>query len=803
MKKIFIIVITTVLIFSGFMIVANADSDQNKNKTKEQSFVISEPYIKDSEGYFTINFEESTSYILDSGKPMLPVFSKVFILPFGSKLKNVEVIFSNENEILLSKEIKPAPEIISLSETLKNIENPTKNEDIYSSSEIYPPNSFSYNTGSGLQDKEHVIFVSVRCYPIRYSPSMNKLIYNKNINIKIEYNEPINPLKYPDEYDLVIITPSIFIDPIQRLVEHKNNYDVRTIIKTTEEIYSEYIGYDEAEEIKYFLKDAIENWNAKYALIVGDINLVPIRVTAIEAWNEIGIPTDLYYADIFDSEGQFCSWDSNNNGKFGEYNWQDGMIDDVDLYADINVGRLPCSNKLDVIVTVNKIIDYETRSKDQEWSNKIILMGGDTFPRRGVYEGEVVTEEVGKQLSEFEKIKLWTSAGTFKPFLINKKISDGAGFVDYSGHGYEFGFGTSPPNEEERIEYYTPYLLGMLNSKKYPIFFFDACSTSKLDYKIEGIDFPCFAWFLAKKPVGGAIATIGATRVAFTSVDNEGIHAGAGYLNLHFFKAYEPGSALSEMLTSSQNDYINYVWPDCLTLEEFILIGDPSLKVGGYASIDDSKIIINGDENGINGYPNIPIQLQLEYNLNDQPNAIFWDLNADNIYDDAKGEQIYWTWSLKGTYPISVKIEYADSTIEIQKTVVNIQLKPETLLGLKSGEINEEYTYIINPTKSLISDEIYCIIDWGDKTFSDIIGPLSVNDQHEIKHKWNQKGTYQVRIKTMSLNFEENNFEESGWSDPLNVDITKNKQSKPYVFLFLENLLQRFPILDKLFQYLF
>jgi hypothetical protein len=36
------------------------------------------------------------------------------------------------------------------------------------------------------------------------------------------------------------------------------------------------------------------------------------------------------------------------------------------------------------------------------------------------------------------------------------------------------------------------------------------------------------------------------------------------------------------MLTQSQMDYINYVGKDFFTIEEFMLIGDPSLKVGGY-----------------------------------------------------------------------------------------------------------------------------------------------------------------------------------------------------------------------------
>jgi hypothetical protein len=49
-----------------------------------------------------------------------------------------------------------------------------------------------------------------------------------------------------------------------------------------------------------------------------------------------------------------------------------------------------------------------------------------------------------------------------------------------------------------------------------------------------------------------------------------------------FFEAYEPGVSVGQMLTQGINYYINLGGKDYLTLEEFVLIGDPSLKVGGY-----------------------------------------------------------------------------------------------------------------------------------------------------------------------------------------------------------------------------
>ena len=103
---------------------------------------------------------------------------------------------------------------------------------------------------------------------------------------------------------------------------------------------------------------------------------------------------------------------------------------------------------------------------------------------------------------------------------------------------------------------------------------------TRLDYD-PSIFYPCFAWSFVKKENGGAIATIGSTRTAYTWVDKDGVYAGAGYLDVHFFKAYEEGVTAGEMLTRAQNDYINNVFRDYFTIEEFILLGDPSLAVGG------------------------------------------------------------------------------------------------------------------------------------------------------------------------------------------------------------------------------
>jgi len=639
MKKILYLFVVGILILGGLGAVAiTDDTTYDVIKLEEESIVISEPTIKDTGQYIMLNLNEETSFILEVGKPMLPIVTRVFTFPFGTKISHVDVSYSEVNTLMLSKEVQPVPEPIPMNAGLQLMAEPLKDKTVYESTDLYPTNSYSYITGSGLENGKHVVYLAVKCYFTRYSPAQNIIYYSKNADIEITYEEPVNPMIFDDIYDMVIISPSEYSDELQPLMNHKNSYEVKTIIKTTETIYTEYQGVDETEKIKYFIKDAIENWGITNVLLVGSIDKLPIRTTYAGFWGENDVLTDLYYADIYNDTGGFCSWDGNNNGIFGEVKHEHHQtydIDSLDLFPDVNIGRLACVDENEVNIIVDKIIHYETDTYGKNWFNNIVLCGGDTFPSHNGNEGEMINNIVEGKMSDFTPIKLWTSDDTFNARNLNNAVNNGAGFVDYSGHGYVDRMGTHPPNDESWKMYFNINLLGLLNGYKLPIVYFDACLTSKLDYdtsetsiynsrstdrfsnsflidlilkpiskilnlfldnykskvisgvlnskdiitepKADNELISCFSWNWMKMKNRGAIATIGATRTAYG-----GINDGAGKIAIEFFSAYENSENLGQMMTESQNEYIIDVPGDLFTVEEFLLLGDPSLKVGGY-----------------------------------------------------------------------------------------------------------------------------------------------------------------------------------------------------------------------------
>jgi len=406
-----------------------------------------------------------------------------------------------------------------------------------------------------------------------------------------------NPLQHHssniDDYDMVIIAPNMFSDALQPLIDHKNSVGIQTFLKTTEDIYSTYNGRDEAEQIKYFIVDMEENSGIDYVLLVGGIYQLPMRISCVDFdGRDWSLLTDLYYADLYDSEGEFCCWDSNDNDRFGETG-----LDTVNLIPDVHIGRLACGSLDEVNVVVDKIIHYEIESFGQEWFKHMIFIGGDTFAEYPGYEGEEHNQKVMQIMSGFTPICLWSSKGNFNRGMVAQAFSEGAGFIDCMVHG---NVNVLSPDERNSKNYFTRYIQDLSNGYELPIVFLDACKTAKLDmtymdlYGVPKIlrillttflnDKPpsCFAWSLVKHDEGGAIASIGQTHSGFSLTDDSGDYWGSDKFTEDFFRAYSENVTLGEMMTQAQISYITSYPFDDLTVEIFNLLGGPSLKIGGY-----------------------------------------------------------------------------------------------------------------------------------------------------------------------------------------------------------------------------
>ncbi len=433
-------------------------------------------------------------------------------------------------------------------------------------------------------------------------------------------------------YDLVIIAPRTFSRALQPLIAHKNNHLVETLLKTTEDIYNEYEGRDKPEQIKYFIKDAIETWDISYVLLVGGKQgqrntwYVPARYSHLDDWSDWDYQylSDLYYADIYKDDGTFEDWDSNGNGIFAEWSRDSEQKDILDLHPDVSVGRLACRNTLEVHTVVKKIITYETQTAGQSWFRHMIVAGGDTFPNPyDEYEGEMEATRSATYMDSIidSTTYLFSSDETLtKRIDLVRALNRGAGFVHLAGHGTPSIWSTHPPHD---IDNWTDGIgladmVRLRNRDTLSIYVIGGCHTHKFDVTIQeffkGVltnglhyfspdndDFgaywlyewvpECIGWRLISIRHGGAIATIGNTGLGYGTPGNSTLDGLGGWLETRFFHAIgvQGKTILGEAHCQALSDYIdkddvdvNKDRIDRKTVEQWVLLGDPSLKIGGY-----------------------------------------------------------------------------------------------------------------------------------------------------------------------------------------------------------------------------
>jgi hypothetical protein len=355
------------------------------------------------DGFIRLVLDNSSTYDAQPGNPLIPKLVRHFELPFAATNVMVSLTVPGWHEQTLSGVVVPAQDHVSygLSNDAAHVDVQRNNE-VYTSSQLYPSTWFSYHVGCGLNETLcRVTHVTVEAYPLRYRPADDTLVVAESLVVEITYDQPASSVVSGcDAYDLVIVAPSVFSSELARLVEHKNNYDVATLFKSTEEIYEAYSGVDRPEQIKYFIKDAIETWNITYVLLVGGLQslvygsardttnhgtrdwYVPVRYSNLydmyeDAVVEPGFLCDLYFSDIYKAGGVFDDWDSNDDGVFAARNKPDTLDDVLDLYPDVYVGRLPCRNIQEVASCVDKIIAYEQTAAGSEWFSRIVAVAGD------------------------------------------------------------------------------------------------------------------------------------------------------------------------------------------------------------------------------------------------------------------------------------------------------------------------------------------------------------------------------------------------------------------------------------------
>jgi len=625
MKNYLPLSIVAMLLISGSGALAGVQNNGNLGvKTENCSF--SGLQLLEDTTDIRIQLPEATSSITTIEGYLLPAVTRVYTFPFKTKITDVTVMFSDIQETRISKPICLAPQPIA-DETGKTVTPELTNALGGSASP-----SFSYHLAAGHDGDGEVTYLAVHLYPVHYVPSEHLLLSARDAAITISYVLPKPSPAPTTQYQLVIISPKEFKNALQPLVNHKINKGITTKLVATSDVcngvYFPAEGRDCAEKMKYFIKNAFDQWGTTYVLLVGGrkggINQetwwVPARYSMLNDGGEGSYLTDLYFADIYDVNGNFSNWDSNGNGIFAE--WTTTAKDVLDMYPDIYVGRLPCTSISQVKTMVNKIITYETTTYGSEWFKKFVGVAGDTYPdvNDPYYEGEMATNASFNQLQGlgFTASFLWTSNGRFTgPEPVIAEISKGCGFVHFSGHGNPMVWANHPPRNDSFVDGPNSFEMRKLsNGDQQPIVIVGGCHNVQFNTSLlnmvkgvleDGLKYfsmkkpfgkfwynewipRCWGWAMASQTRGGAIAVIANTGLGYGEPGQNTLTEKGRFLEWLFFKAYRDGKErLGETHATDLIYYMNVHPPmddqvDCKIVQEWAFLGDPSLQIGGYAS---------------------------------------------------------------------------------------------------------------------------------------------------------------------------------------------------------------------------
>lgn len=414
--------------------------------------------------------------------------------------------------------------------------------------------------------------------PVRYNPGRNQIKVYYHMECTVETAEPEKGRHIPSEafeglfkrivrreagttkkaifteqpMSLVILSDTLFRETLQPFIQWKTSKGFNVV-----EAYRQDPAVGSSTgAIKAYLKALYEEpvgpgAPPSYLLIVGDVEHIPLSQST-------GQVTDLYYT-TYDGE--------------------------EDYIPDLFYGRISVASADQLQHVLDKVLEYEQyQFPDPSFLDESVLIAGvdGTFASRhgngqiNYAHSYYLNASRGIQAHTF----LYPGSDTSDGQILDL-ISEGVGFVNYTGHGL-YDRWTNPTFQQNDIE-------TLENQGKYPVMIGNGCETNLFNLG------ECFAEALLRAPEKGALAYIGCTNDSYWDEDYfwaVGVgpivadplyeETGAGYYDKVFHTHGEPydswAPSLGEMVfggnisvQQSSSPRKKFYW------EIYQLAGDPTL----------------------------------------------------------------------------------------------------------------------------------------------------------------------------------------------------------------------------------
>lgn len=627
---------------------------------------VQEISISQSGNYDILEWSLGNGYVQEVSLPQLPVLRQTFVIPRDATVIGVEYSISDLREIVGSYLLKPVPEPVEVS-------NSTISDDSIVS---------NANMGQKVQivsdyDLMGYHLVEICIIPFEYSYEDNKLsIHNVSFTINYErntreciqtqkqsqkrYNEtkefiksivvnshevdacsdteidiannsfsdinkaPTQPgISGCETYievvpDYIIITCDSLKEEFSRLAHWKTKKGTPTIVKTVEDIYAEFAGCDNAEQIRNYLYECYIKWgDALYVLLGGDSEIVPSRfVPSVSSDKKFHTPSDAYYSHLK------SEWSKKHDGNFKYV-----LDNNICLY----LGRAPVEDALECGIFVDKVINYEKANHpnvDYSYVNNYLFAAAYISNNGKLSNG--AHGFIYRNLTSYHNLIKWLQLDHYNCSCtlhdkenefedgeeLNKEnflsaLQDGGNsnlnhfhIIYHMDHCYPHCMGTSIKDKQEMI---TNVDVDNLSNGSYlPIIISGGCDPANFSYD-------CIAEHFINNPNGGAVAFIGNTDV------------GRSYEYDFWFTFLNSINKESRRnIGKAYCDLIPMLWP---TNHRLHLLGDPEMPVWSKTP-KDLDVVTSHNTSNDNEY-NINVQIK---NLPEGESATICIMKEDEIY---------------------------------------------------------------------------------------------------------------------------------------------------------------------------
>ncbi|MFP4446138.1 MAG: C25 family cysteine peptidase [Desulfosudaceae bacterium] len=437
----------------------------------------------------------NTPHRSSPGLPVLPVVPTRLALPAGHELDAIRVTPGREMSLPGNFRVAHGQTSYPLRPGVRP-EKTEKNRAVYESDTPFPGKLYDI---AGVHKKRGVSLLLVNLHPVVYRPQSGRLSWYDTMTVTVTTRPstgarsqtgalPYKPaaagqlegsVENPEMIDsyqaanetpsptaesrvlprsearYALITSQAIIDDdtvsptVADFMAHRQSQGLSTAVVSMESILAEpaYVGRDDAETLRNFIIDAYLHRNTEYVLLGGDVNIIPLRQLRCRAgaYTE-EIPSDLYYQCLdgdFNSDGDDY-WGEPTDGEDGG---------DVDLMAEIHVGRASAEDAAELSNFFYKTMAYENSAAEASYLTTA-LMAGEWLGFGGISEyGEADLEEIRLGSSNHD----YTTAGfaAFPNFtvdtlydsdtyewpagdLIDDIDSDIYGIIVHDGHGQTY-----------------------------------------------------------------------------------------------------------------------------------------------------------------------------------------------------------------------------------------------------------------------------------------------------------------------------------------------------------------------------